>query len=147
MNHIATAVASNHRHKLLHRASAVLLLLLAWTATSLRADESPSTWTKKSFAVKGTWSLIEEGGTTYLVLDEAFSTRNAPDLKLFLSPSEGAALNGKNATRGAVLVAKLESNKGGQRYALPAGTNLSDFKTLALHCEKYSKLWAVSDLP
>ncbi len=123
------------------------LVTLLFAGALAAADEVPSTWSKKFFAVKGTWSLEESGGTTYLVLDEAFSTKNAPDLKLFLSPAGASSLNGKNATNDALFVAKLTSNKGAQRHALPAGTNLSKYKTLALHCEKYSKLWAVSDLP
>ncbi|MEM6702261.1 MAG: DM13 domain-containing protein [Acidobacteriota bacterium] len=122
---------------------AALLLLLATVGTASAADQN---WTKKSFDVKGSWSIVEEGGKSWIVLDDSFATKKAPDLKLFLSKKSGAELNGKNAADG-VLVAKLDSHKGGQRYAIPATVDLSQYSTLALHCEKYSKLWAVSQLP
>lgn len=130
----------------LSRATVLIALIgLVSLATSLSAADR--SWTKKSFTVKGAWSLIEEGGKTWIVLDEAFSTKKAPDLKLFLSPHAGAKLSGKNATDQAVLIAELKSHKGGQKYAIPSGVDLSKFTTLALHCEQYSKLWAVAPLP
>ena len=120
-----------------------LLLLLATVGAASAADKS---WTKKSFDVKGSWSVVEQGGKSWIVLADDFSTKKAPDLKLFLSKKSGAELNGKNAADG-VLIAKLDSHKGGQRYEIPANVDLSQYATLALHCEKYSKLWAVSSLP
>jgi len=38
----------------------------------------------------------------------------------------------------------LESPKGSQSYKLPEG--YSDYSTLLIHCEKYSKLWGASDV-
>ena len=69
-----------------------------------------------------------------------------PDLKLFLTKSKASSLTGKNATKNAVRIAKLTSNKGAQRYKLPNNINPADFTTLLIHCEKYSKLWATGNL-
>ena len=43
-------------------------------------------------------------------------------------------------------IAKLKSNKGSQRYKLPAGTDPSDYKTVIIHCEQYSKLWSTGTI-
>lgn len=107
---------------------------------------SSGTWRKKSFSVSGNWTLSAENGVTTVALDNAFSTRKAPDLKIFLSPLSADQLNGGNATQGSLLVSPLSSNKGAQKYNIPAGTNLSQYKTILIHCEAFSKLWSVSAL-
>lgn len=103
-------------------------------------------WRKKSFSVSGNWTMSSENGVTRVNLDNQFSTKNAPDLKIFLSPLSPDELTGRNATQGALLVSQLRSNKGAQTYTVPAGTNLSRYKTILIHCEAYSKLWSVSGL-
>ena len=41
-------------------------------------------WTKKFANSGGEWSIVARGGKRYVVLDDAFRTRRAPDLKIFL---------------------------------------------------------------
>ncbi|MEM8985261.1 MAG: DM13 domain-containing protein [Pseudomonadota bacterium] len=103
-------------------------------------------WTKKSFKVAGDWSIVRENGKTYIDLSADFKTRNAPDLKVFLSPQEAKSTTGKNATDGALLVAPLSSNKGAQRFELPEGVDLASYKSVLIHCHAYSKLWSAADL-
>lgn len=110
--------------------------------TTLHSGE----WTKKSFKSKGKWSIVERGGARFVVLSDDFSTRRAPDLKIFLSPQAAGDANGKNATDGAFRVAELSSNKGGQEYRLPDDLDLASFQSILIHCEAYSKLWSAADL-
>ena len=105
-----------------------------------------SEWTKKSFKIKGVAELKNEDGTIHLILGDDFKTKNAPDLKFFLSPKPIADITGENILEGAVFIADLKKNKKAQSYTLPAGTDLSAFKSLVLHCEKYSKVWGGFDL-
>ncbi len=121
----------------------ILLMALLSSAPGLAA-EAEGTWTKKSQKVSGSWSIVQEGGTSFLVLDSSFKTRSAPDLKLFLSKRAPGDVTNKNATGEARLIAQLEKSSGAQRYELPAGVDLAEYPTLVLHCEKYSKLWAVA---
>ena len=125
----------------------VVLGLAAIAAPSASAEDlHRGTWTEKSFAIAGSWSIEKNADGHVLILDEAFKTKKAPDLKLFLSKQPLADTDGKNATRDAVLIAPLKSHKGGQRFSIPAGVDLSDYRTLLLHCEKYSKLWGGAPL-
>lgn len=110
------------------------------------ADDAGGAWTKRSQTIKGSWSIVETTEGRFLELDASFKTRNAPDLKLFLSPLAASDVKAKNATRGSVLIAPLTKNKGAQRYLIPADIDLDQFKTLVLHCEQYTKLWGVSAL-
>jgi len=103
-------------------------------------------WKKKSFKSSGTWEIYADGDKTYVKLSADFRTRNAPDLKIFLSPLAAKETNGRNATTGSVLIAPLTSNAGEQVYEIPAGVNLADFKSILIHCEQYSKLWSAADL-
>ncbi len=103
-------------------------------------------WTKVSQKASGTWSIEAVDGVRYIVLSDDFRTRGAPDLKIFLTPKAAGSLNGRNAADGATLISELNSPRGGQRYALDADLDLDDYSTIIIHCEQYSKLWAVSSL-
>ena len=121
----------------------ILIATAALTLVSLSsfAQDTSGTWTKKSFAIKGSWKIENQE-----ISLSNFSTKAAPDLKVFLSPLSASDLNNKNATTGAILVSKLQSVKGNQRYALPEGTDLSKYKSILIHCQKYSKLWGAASL-
>ena len=104
------------------------------------------TWTKKTNKIAGTWSIVEKNGKKSVVLDKAFKTSKAPDLKIILSPTESSKLTNKNAMKKAVVISLLKSPKGAQSYHIPKGIDLSKFKTIAIHCERYSKLWGSASL-
>lgn len=124
----------------------LVLALLAVPTFSQGETVHQGTWTAKGFEVDGTWKIVRDGGKTWVVLDQAFNTKSAPDLKIFLSPNPAAGLDNRNATQGSQLVAELSSNRGAQRYEVPAGVDLQRFRSILIHCEKYTKLWAAADL-
>jgi hypothetical protein len=101
-------------------------------------------WTKRTAASSGAWSIVDRDGDMFVLLSADFSTRAAPDLKLFLSPKAPDDLNGQNATDGALLIAPLAATRGAQEYPLPAGVDLADYETIIIHCEAYSKLWSIA---
>ncbi|MEM9552745.1 MAG: DM13 domain-containing protein [Acidobacteriota bacterium] len=124
---------------------ASVFLASVFLARPAQAQEvQRGSWTAKGFDIDGSWSIVNEGSQAVLVLDEGFSTKSAPDLKIFLSPKPLAQLENRNATDGAVLVARLKSNRGAQRYPLPG--DFASYVSLIIHCEKYSKLWGGADL-
>ncbi|MEL6559987.1 MAG: DM13 domain-containing protein [Bacteroidota bacterium] len=103
-------------------------------------------WTKKSYTVNGSWKITKSGNTYQVTLDNDFKTKSAPDLKIFLSKKEAGQLNSKNATDGAVLVSKLNKASGGQSYQISESVDLSQYKSILIHCEQYSVLWGVANL-
>ena len=140
---------------ILHHTLAALALIAATpvafhaSAAAEQGDEaviSSGRWEKKSFAADGSWSIVDRGGARYVTLSADFKTKNAPDLKIFLSPKSAGELNGRNATDGSILIAPLSSASGAQEYEIPAGVDLSAYQTIIIHCEAFSKLWSVAPL-
>ncbi|MEM1398017.1 MAG: DM13 domain-containing protein [Pseudomonadota bacterium] len=140
----AAGTASAHSH--LGAASGGVEASAAAAAEAGETVIASGTWSKVSFKSSGQWSIVERDGKRYIELSDDFRTRNAPDLKIFLSPKAAGSLDGKNATDGSFRVAELSSNKGGQSYELPDDLDLSAYETVIIHCEAYSKLWSVSSL-
>lgn len=125
------------------------LLLMAgaiFTLSVSNASAGQGTWDKQDFKIKGSWSIEQRADGNYLVLSDDFKTRSAPDLKFFLSKKKFSDINGSNATDGATLISEISSSKGGQSYKIPSNINVSDYESLVLHCEQYSKLWASTSL-
>ena len=107
-------------------------------ASAVQTDQS---FFKKKYRIKGTWSLVQRDGKNLITFSDDFKTKNGPDLKIFLSPKSAADVKGKNAVDGSLNLGVLKSNKGAQEYEIPAGTDLSQFSTVLIHCEAYSILW------
>jgi len=103
-------------------------------------------WTNLGYNAKGTWRIVEEDGQKFVELDDDFRTRSGPDLKLFLTPASVDSVTGRTATDGAVRVAELDSNRGAQRYAIDSDIDLSNYQSIIIHCERFSKLWVGSSL-
>jgi len=101
---------------------------------------------KKKYSIKGTWTLVQRRDKTTIRFSDDFKTKSGPDLKVFLSPKSAAEVNGKNAIDGALKLGVLKNNKGVQVYEIPAGTDLSQYSTLLVHCEAYSVLWGGGSL-
>ncbi len=105
------------------------------------------TFVKKAQRVDGGWSVVTRpDGVRVVRFDDAFSTRGAPDLKVFLSPTQVEGLNGRTATNEAVLLGALQSTSGAQEYEIPADLDLSAFASVLVHCEAFSKLWGGGNL-
>ncbi|MEM9481124.1 MAG: DM13 domain-containing protein [Verrucomicrobiota bacterium] len=117
------------------------ILVAASPVVAAETSVASGSWSKKEYSVNGSWKIVEEDGVKKLKL-VGFKTRSAPDLKIFFSPKSLSELNGKNATSGSYKLVKLKSAKGDQTYTIPAGVDLDKYKSIVVHCEQYSKLWA-----
>ena len=127
------------------------LVILLVGITSLNAQKVYNgEWESDSFFIsfEGSWEIVKEGSKTYVVMGDDFSTKKAPDLKIFLSKANLSDIDGDNANdkNNAVFVAKLTSYKGSAKYLVPSGVNISDYKTILVHCEEYSKFWGGAPL-
>ena len=117
----------------------LLMMIILGSYSFAQAEDLSGAWTKKGQRIAGSWSIEAREDGHYLVLDEEFRTRKAPDLKFVLSKQPLADANNRNAMVDALVIAPLKSNRGGQSYKLP--DNYGDYASLLLHCEQYSKLW------
>lgn len=110
-------------------------------------QSSQGNFTKKRYTVHGSWEIVTLNGEKIIRFSDGFKTKNGPDLKVFLSPSKLDSLGKKTDVTNAVNIGVLKSNKGEQTYRLPEGVELSDYKSVLIHCEAYSVLWGGFDIP
>ncbi len=130
-------------------ATAVLLILAVVSGSPLVADSNRlahGTWSKKTQSASGTWKIVEDDGYLKLVASSEFKTKKAPDLKIFLSPLKADQAGNENATTKSLLVGRLPTVKGGFEIELPVGTDLDEYASILIHCDKYSKLWSAANL-
>lgn len=117
----------------------------SWAQSSI-VTEASSSFVKKRYKIKGSWNIIQKDGQNVLRFNDDFKTKGGPDLKIFLSSKPLAELNGDNVVESSHNLSVLKSKKGLQSYVIPDDINLSDYKSIVIHCEAYSILWGGFDL-
>ena len=132
-------------------ATAAISLLSSdiWAQSSYgSSSEAPatSTFVKKRYNIRGSWTLSEQDGQTVIRFNDDFKTKGGPDLKLFLSKKAISDLDSSNVESSSVKLSVLKSNNGSQSYIIPKDVNLSDYKSVVIHCEAFSVLWGGFDL-
>ncbi len=97
---------------------------------------------------EGHWKIVKKGEQHFVILADNFKAKKAPDLKIFLSKLAFDKINGDNAASetSSYFVAKLTQYKGGATYEIKGVPDLSQYKSIIIHCEEYSKLWGGSNL-
>ncbi|MGY5127184.1 DM13 domain-containing protein [Streptomyces nigrescens] len=86
---------------------------------------------------------LAEGG--HVLRLEDLKTSDGPDVRVYLS-TRGADAVEKGLGDGAVELGKLKGNLGNQNYTVPAGTDLSEFRSAVLWCERFSVSFGAADL-
>lgn len=87
---------------------------------------------------RGQALLIETAPETYTLRFENFSVRNGPDLFVYLSPDPDGYSND------ALELGRLKATDGAFNYEIPAGTEVSQFKSAIVWCKPFSVLFAVA---
>lgn len=105
-----------------------------------------STFVKKRYTIKGTWNVTQQNGQKVIQFNDDFKTKGGPDLKVFLSSKTLSELKSGNVEDSSIKLSVLKSNKGAQSYIIPEGVNLSDYKSVVIHCEAFSVLWGGFDI-
>lgn len=103
-------------------------------------------WERKNYAIAGSWTIVEEGGKSVLKLGDGFQTTDAPDLKIYLSTLPAEELRDGNVIATSKVIAVLESSKGAQSYEIPAGMDLSGYKSVVIYSQQYGKVWGAANL-
>ncbi len=85
-------------------------------------------------------------------LDENFKTPSGPDLRIVFHKapdlsSVAAPPNFGIDEADYVVIEKLKSNSGKQRYEIPKDTKLQNFKSVAVWCAKMNKTYGFVSLP
>lgn len=99
-------------------------------------------------AHKGTGqaTLVGLPGGTFEVQLSAFEVTNGPDLEVWLSAHPDPASSADVADNAWVSLGQLKGNVGDQAYAVPAGTELSLYKSVVIWCEQFGVLFSPAAL-
>lgn len=103
---------------------------------------SGSLWKEAKYEVEGAFRFEKRKEGTYLVVESDFKTKKGPDLKFVLSTMDYTSVKAKTALLGSLIVGELQSFEGEQEFLLPAGTDVLKYKSLLVHCEEKTILWA-----
>ena len=129
---------------------ATLFAFSAFNAPAYAADPAPNAeihnFVKKRYTIKGSWNIVKEDGKTVIQFNDDFKTNGGPDLKVFLHPASVDDVT-DHTTKNGVKVGVLKSNSGAQSYIIPDNINVSDYKSVLIHCEAFSVLWGGFDIP
>ncbi|MEM9374256.1 MAG: DM13 domain-containing protein [Planctomycetota bacterium] len=115
-----------------------------WAAAPLTAGEvvaHGSNWVKESNKITGTWEIAKTDSGYVLRIGGDFKTKKAPDLKFVLSRQSVRSVTAETALDDAVVISPLRSHKGAQEYRISGVSDLSQFRSLLIHCEQYTILW------
>lgn len=86
---------------------------------------------------------LADGGR--LLRIEDLKTSEGPDVRVYLSTRDADAVE-SGLGDGAVALGKLKGNLGNQNYAVPAGTDLSDYRSAVIWCKRFSVSFGAADL-
>jgi len=129
--------------------AAALLSTEPWAQSSYGSGteaSAQSSFVKKRYNIKGTWNVSEKEGQKIVSFSDDFRTKGGPDLKLYLSSKSISELESGDVEGTSMKLGVLKSNKGAQSYIIPADINLSDYKSLVIHCEAFEVLWGGFDI-
>lgn len=111
---------------------------------------SQGDWKANSYFItfEGNWEIIENNEGSYLLIHDNFSTKKAPDLKLYISKLALDNIDASNADdiSNSVFIAKLNTYKGASKYRIPDEINLQEYQSIIVHCKKFDKFWGGSPL-
>ena len=104
-------------------------------------------WINKDEITIGDWSITTINKETILTFHENFITPDGPDLKLFLSAKDinEIGVNERIQDDG-LFLNELKAIVGKQEYILPENEVLSNYKSLVIHCEKYTVVWGGTNI-
>jgi len=84
-------------------------------------------------------------GDSYIVRLADFATSNGPDVKVWLTKADvGDADSARRA--GYVSLGDLKGNRGNQNYTVPAGTDVADYPTVVIWCDRFSVAFGAAQI-
>lgn len=101
---------------------------------------------KVAHEAKGTATIHQLPGGQQTLRLTNFETSNGPDLRLYLVAAEDAADSDTVKRAGFIELGALKGNIGDQNYDVPAGTDLSKYKSVTVWCRRFGVNFATAPL-
>ena len=93
----------------------------------------------------GQATLYQLADGSHVLRFEDFSATNGPDLHVILS-SHPTPTSSEEVMQGYLDLGSLKGNIGSQNYTIPAGTDVSQFKSVIIYCQPFHVVFATAAL-
>jgi len=102
----------------------------------------------KVHATSGRATVYQEADGKLVLRLTNFKTSNGPDVHVILAATKDAMddANFLKDNTDKVELGKLKGNEGDQNYEIPAGTDLTKFRTVSVYCERFHAIFGVARL-
>src|SRR5438045_5006374 len=102
----------------------------------------------KIHATSGRATVYQEADRRLVLLLTNVKTSNRPDVHVILVTTKDAMddANFLKDNTGKVELGKLKGNEGDQNYEIPAGTDLTKFRTVSVYCERFNANFGAAPL-
>lgn len=94
-----------------------------------------ATFVSAAHPTSGQAQIVEENGQRYLEFDASFRSDSGPDLFVLLHRDE--VPNSYNS-EDYVNLGRIKEFEGAQRYAIPAGVDISDLRSAVIWCREFN---------
>jgi hypothetical protein len=95
---------------------------------------------------KGTASVVELPGGKRILRLANFETSNGPDVRVLLATAADAMDDDAVKAGKTLELGKLKGNVGDQNYDVPAGTDLAQYKSVVIWCNRFGVNFATAPL-
>ena len=95
---------------------------------------------------QGTATVVLLPDGTHEVQFTDFAVTNGPDLEVWLSAHPDPASSSDVTDNAWLALGQLRGNVGDQAYAIPAGTDLSAYRSVVIWCERFGVLFSPAAL-
>jgi len=116
---------------------------IANAAATKQQTRSGSFVDSDGHATSGGARIVEENGRRYLELDASFRSDSGPDLFVLLHSD---AVPGSYSPDDYVNLGRIQSFSGAQRYAIPAGVDLSQLQSAVIWCQQFNVTFGYATL-
>ncbi len=104
-----------------------------------------STFVSRAHTTTGQAIVLTDGTARFLRLVD-LATDNGPDLHVYLSAGVDARTSDGRLDDDFVSLGKLKGNIGSQNYEIPAGVDLTRYRTVVVWCKRFTVAFGASDL-
>jgi pentapeptide MXKDX repeat protein len=102
----------------------------------------------KVHATSGRATVYQEADGKLVLRLTNFKTSNGPDVHVILVATKDADddANFLKSSAEKIELGKLKGNEGDQNYEIPAGTDLTKFRTVSIYCERFNANFGAAPL-
>lgn len=134
-----------HKHFIDETVNEAAPTLVATGSGTATAAAPSGSFVSRAHTTTGTVRVLSDGNASVLRL-EGLRTDNGPDVHVYLVAGADAKADEDRFDDDFVTLGKIKGNIGDQNYEIPAGTDLSRYRTVVLWCKRFSVAFGAADL-